>query len=105
MCIRDSPAAFFFDLNKWGISVLGHKSFRDHHRYSPDDIAGLEEQAGVAGADTLLCTEKDVYDLPPEIAVRLPVFFCKIELQFNDEEQLWELILRMTENKKREETG
>ena len=104
-CGIGNPAAFFTDLKKWGISVLGHKSFRDHQRYTLADIAGLEEQAGAAGADALLCTEKDVYDLPARIAARLPIFFCKIDLQFNDEEGLWESIVSVIESKGRGRTG
>ncbi|MGB6877616.1 MAG: tetraacyldisaccharide 4'-kinase [Candidatus Acidiferrales bacterium] len=99
-CSIGNPSAFFADLKNWGIPVLGHEIFRDHHRYTERDVSCLEEKAIAAGADALICTEKDIYDLPPEIATRLPILFCKIGLQFNNEEALWQSISKVIESKK-----
>jgi tetraacyldisaccharide 4'-kinase len=99
-CGIGNPAAFFVDLKNWGIAVAGYERFRDHHRYSREDLARLEEKANAAGADALICTEKDTYDLPSGVATRMPIFFCKIGLQFNDEEGLWRSILKVSESKK-----
>jgi tetraacyldisaccharide 4'-kinase len=96
-CGIGNPSSFLADLKRWDISVLGHRIFRDHHRYSPNDIASLSRQALAAGADALLCTEKDIYDLPSTAAMPVPIFFCKIALQFNDEEGLWRTILDLAE--------
>lgn len=99
-CGIGNPKAFFADLKNWGITTLDRESFRDHHRYSQSDVAHLEEKANAAGADTLVCTEKDTYDLPPNVVTRMPIFFCRIGLQFNDEEGLWQSILQVSANKK-----
>lgn len=99
-CGIGNPSAFFADLKNWGISVLGYEIFRDHHRYTEHDVSRLEEQAEGAGADALICTEKDIYDLPRDVATRVPIVFCKIGLQFNDEEGLWRSIAQVIENKK-----
>jgi tetraacyldisaccharide 4'-kinase len=95
-----NPSAFFADLKNWGIRVLGHKIFRDHHRYTQGDILRLEEKAQTAGADALICTEKDIYDLPPGVTTQAPIAFCEIGLQFDDEEGLWRSILKVTESRK-----
>lgn len=101
-CGIGNPAAFMADLKKWDISVVGQRFFRDHHRYTSDDLGRLAQEAMAAGADALLCTEKDTYDLPAGAEMPMRVFFCRIALQFNDEEGLWRTICTMTEKKQRE---
>jgi tetraacyldisaccharide 4'-kinase len=98
-CGIGNPAAFIADLKKWDISVVGQRLFRDHHRYTRDDLGRLVQGAMAAGADALLCTEKDTYDLPAGVEMPMRVFFCRIALQFNDEEGLWRRICAMTEKK------
>ncbi|HEV2183122.1 MAG TPA: tetraacyldisaccharide 4'-kinase [Candidatus Acidoferrales bacterium] len=92
-CGIGNPAAFFDDLATWGIQLAGRAIFRDHHLYTETDLSDLESRALAAGADALLCTEKDIQDLTPLRSSRLPIFFCKIALRFNDEEGLWQTIL------------
>lgn len=99
-CGIGNPAAFFADLKKRGIEVVGHESFRDHYHYTQSDIDRLESKARAAGADVLICTEKDTYDLPARLVARMPIVFCKMVLEFNDEEGLWRKILNAIENKK-----
>ena len=62
-CGIGNPAAFFDDLLRWGFHVIGRRAFRDHHRYSPAETERLERDALVAGADAMICTEKDVFNL------------------------------------------
>ncbi|MGB7024828.1 MAG: tetraacyldisaccharide 4'-kinase [Candidatus Acidiferrales bacterium] len=92
-CGIGNPSAFFDDLTKWGIQLAGHAIFRDHHLYTEADLSELESRALSAGADALLCTEKDIQDLTPLRTNRLPILFCKIALRFNDEAALWQTIL------------
>ncbi|MHB8412201.1 MAG: tetraacyldisaccharide 4'-kinase [Candidatus Acidiferrales bacterium] len=99
-CGIGNPPAFFDDLKKWGIHLAGQETFRDHHLYTERDVSELESRASAAGADALLCTEKDIYDLTPLRTDRFPVFFCKIALRFNNEEALWQTILEKIERKR-----
>ncbi|MGH9420484.1 MAG: tetraacyldisaccharide 4'-kinase [Thermoanaerobaculia bacterium] len=48
---------FFDSLRVLGLNVVGTKGFKDHHRYTPGDIAELKQAAGTAA---LVTTEKDV---------------------------------------------
>ena len=98
-CGIGNPAAFIADLKKWDISVAGQRFFRDHHRYRSGDLTQLAREAMAAGAEALLCTEKDTYDLPAGVEMPIRVFFCRIALQFNDEEGLWRTICAMAEKK------
>jgi tetraacyldisaccharide 4'-kinase len=92
-CGIGNPSAFFDDLAKWGIQLVGHATFRDHHLYTEADLSELESRVLAVGADALLCTEKDIQDLTPLRTNRLPISFCKITLRFNDEASLWQTIL------------
>lgn len=104
-CGIGNPSGFLADLKRWRIEVTGHRSFRDHHWYTAQDLASLEMAARNAGADSLICTEKDIYDLPSGVAVRLPLYFCRIGMQFNDEDGLWQCILKRIESKREERRG
>lgn len=104
-CGIGNPSAFFFDLKRWRIALAGRESFRDHHTYTGADMARLEDAARAAGADALVCTEKDTYDLPRDIRIQLPIYFCRIGLKFNDEEGLWREMLGVIEKRKPRRMG
>ncbi len=99
-CGIGNPAAFLGDLKSWGFSIAGHAQFRDHHLYTERDVADLEARATAVGADALICTEKDTYDLMLLVTQRIPICFCKISLRFDDEERLWRTILETIRRKK-----
>jgi tetraacyldisaccharide 4'-kinase len=88
-CGIGNPRAFFDDLRIWGFSVAGARSFADHHRYSGTEIRDLEKAAAAVGANAFICTEKDVFNLPPSSAAALPIYACRISMSFNDEDAFW----------------
>jgi tetraacyldisaccharide 4'-kinase len=92
-CGIGNPGAFFGDLRRWGFSVAGERSFRDHHRYSPSDLAALERAAEAVRADALICTEKDVFNLRDTGAGRLPVYACRIGLVLSDAARFWDAVV------------
>ena len=92
-CGIGNPRAFFEDLRSWGFSVAGERSFRDHHRYSPEDLAALEHAAVAAGADAMICTEKDVFNLRDAGAETLPVYACRIGLAISDAAGFWDAVM------------
>ncbi len=98
-CGIGNPAAFSADLRQWGLEIAHSISFRDHHRYSPDDLAYLEKEAELAGATGLITTEKDFINLPPatrRFGARLPLYYCRIMLE-PIEHEFWQEILRRLE--------
>jgi tetraacyldisaccharide 4'-kinase len=60
-----NPDSFVRSLEQEGVHVAGERHFRDHHAYSREDVKALCGQQTACGADFLVCTEKDVYNLPP----------------------------------------
>lgn len=102
-CGIGNPSGFLADLKRWQIPVSGHRFFRDHHRYTRQDLADLELAAHGAGADSLICTEKDIYDLPAGVASELPLFFCRIGMKFDDEDGLWRSIVTKSQERATEQ--
>jgi tetraacyldisaccharide 4'-kinase len=50
---------FFSSLRDAGLNVVATRGFPDHHRYTPADVVSIREAARVAGAETVVTTEKD----------------------------------------------
>ncbi|HEV2489056.1 MAG TPA: tetraacyldisaccharide 4'-kinase [Candidatus Acidoferrales bacterium] len=88
-CGIGNPKAFLADLNRWRIQVAGSMVFRDHHRYSQPEMTEIERRARDAGADALLCTEKDIFNLSAVRASEFPLAYCLISLVPNDPERFW----------------
>jgi tetraacyldisaccharide 4'-kinase len=80
-CGIGNPSAFFEDLRNWGFQVVAERSFADHHAYTGREVAGLEQTATDSGADAMLCTEKDVWNLRHVPLAGMPVYCCRISLR------------------------
>ena len=91
-CGIGNPRAFFADLRLWGFKIAGEAAFRDHHRYSQADADDLERKARSVGAEALVCTEKDVFNLAGVEFRQLPVYFCPIQLELNDADGFWRAV-------------
>jgi tetraacyldisaccharide 4'-kinase len=85
-CGIGNPSAFFGDLRRWGLQVVGERSFADHHVYDGREIADLELSAARCGADALLCTEKDVWNLRHVQFAAIPAYCCRISIELREEE-------------------
>jgi len=92
-CGIGNPAAFFYDLRRWGLSVAGERTFGDHHHYTPSDMKKLERRADAAGADALICTEKDVFNLRGTEETLLPLYACRIRLVLPQADAFWSAVL------------
>jgi tetraacyldisaccharide 4'-kinase len=57
------PPQFFAELERAGWQLMGRRSFRDHHQYSPPEIGALARDARDAGAEALVTTSKDIVRL------------------------------------------
>ena len=58
-CGIGNPDAFFASLGELDAPVVTTQRFRDHHRYTADDLERLRTEARRCGAVCLLTTEKD----------------------------------------------
>jgi tetraacyldisaccharide 4'-kinase len=80
-CGIGNPLAFFEDLRNWGFQAIQQRSFADHHVYTAREAAELERAAASSGADALLCTEKDVWNLRNVQFTTLPTYCCRISFE------------------------
>jgi 3-deoxy-D-manno-octulosonic-acid transferase len=95
-CGLGSPRAFWRTLEQLPIEVLHRATFRDHHRYGLDDLKKLAGLAAASGAGALVTTEKDAMNLPedaPGILAPHRVFWLKIGIEIEREEELLRMIL------------
>ena len=99
-CGIGNPAAFFEDLRRWGMHIVGSVAYRDHHRYSRRDAEDLDTRAQAAGAEALICTEKDVYNLEGVEFKPLPVLYCRIALRLSGDETFWHRMMETIERKR-----
>ena len=86
-CGIGNPSAFFEDLRNWGFRMVQQRSFADHHTYTVREAVELELAASNSGADALLCTEKDVWNLRNVQFTALPAYCCRIS--FDLPESFW----------------
>jgi tetraacyldisaccharide 4'-kinase len=99
-CGIGNPPAFLTDLQERHFAIVGHRFFRDHHRYTPQDTAALEAEARKAGADALICTEKDAVNLSGAGLGSLDVFYGQISLHIDREEEFWRTVMAVARSGK-----
>ena len=91
-CGIGNPAAFFGSLREWGISPAGTAKFPDHHRYTASDRNRLETDARRAGADALLCTEKDFLNYGEAGLDGAPLFYARVSLEMQNADAFWNAV-------------
>jgi tetraacyldisaccharide 4'-kinase len=96
-CGIGNPTAFVSDLRDWGFQIAGYKSFPDHHRYSPADIEAIEKEARKSGATSLICTEKDRFNLD-KAAPSMDLLICAISLRVDQQEDFWSALMEKTKS-------
>lgn len=96
-CGIGNPGAFYSDLREWGFHIAGNKSFRDHHRFTAADLAEIEKEAMRVGAEGLICTEKDSFNLP-ETLPSMDLWVCAMSLRVDREEEFWLTVLSKAES-------
>jgi tetraacyldisaccharide 4'-kinase len=99
-CGIGNPQAFVENVAHWGMDVAGHMAFRDHHRYTPADAAEIERRATAAGAQALLCTEKDSYNLRDVHFRALPLYVCRIAMTLQQPDAFWQALFAVIERKR-----
>jgi tetraacyldisaccharide 4'-kinase len=88
-----NPAVFPVDLREWGLDPVGYKIFPDHHRYSTQDLKTITAEASAAGADALICTEKDIFNLRGVSLEGIELYYCRIFLHVAQEREFWRAIV------------
>jgi tetraacyldisaccharide 4'-kinase len=93
-CGIGNPSAFLADLRDWGFQIVGHRFFRDHHRYTQREADAIVAEARAAGAEGLVCTEKDIFNFA---GVRWGtaniVVYCGISLRIIRDDEFWRAVV------------
>lgn len=89
-----NPDSFKRSLQSFGIDILDHCVYRDHHRFSWKDIDELERRAGELGANGFVCTEKDMHNLPEDPILLLPLYVPRITVSLDDPARFWKAAAR-----------
>jgi len=81
-----NPRVFLQDLNHYQLDVVTKFSFRDHYRFTRQDVETVEKAGQLAGADAVVTTEKDAVRLDCSTA-RLPFYALQIQARPEDSEK------------------
>jgi tetraacyldisaccharide 4'-kinase len=91
-CGIGNPPAFVANLREWGFQIVAERFFPDHHRYTLEDVQVIESEARLAGADALICTEKDIFNMANAQFQSFEISYCRISLQMDRAEEFWQAI-------------
>jgi len=75
------PDSFRQTVEGLGGVIAGFRAFRDHHRYTPEDWGRIEHDAGLARADLVLATEKDLVKLQGIPHAQSRLFSLAVEME------------------------
>lgn len=93
-CGIGNPPAFRSMLASLGAEIVGFREFADHHTYTRGDIGGLGRDAERLGADTLVCTHKDLVKVGVERLGETPLRAVAIEAELTVGRDALEVRLR-----------
>lgn len=89
-----SPESFRRSVTEHGLILSGEKHYRDHHRYTHKELENLSEIAKKNNADAMICTEKDLYNLPEQFKwdINIPLIVPKVKAAVNEPERFFKTL-------------
>jgi tetraacyldisaccharide 4'-kinase len=84
--------SFHRSLLDMGMDVAANRAYRDHHRFTWRDVDELERLAGAHGATGLICTEKDIQNMPENPCFLLPVYIPSIAVSIDEDDRFWRAV-------------
>jgi tetraacyldisaccharide 4'-kinase len=99
-CGIGNPSAFVSNLQEWGFQIVGQKFFRDHHRHTAQNAIEVQQAARGAGAEGVICTEKDIFNLGRVEFRELDVRYCSISMRVRNDDAFWATIMNRAERRK-----
>ena len=96
-CGLGNPQSFRRTLEAMGITPVDFVEFEDHHRYTPSELRRMAAHFHARGATAVLTTEKDAVNLcdtADDQLARLPLYWLRIVMRLDREEELMEVIAR-----------
>lgn len=99
-CGLGNPNSFWHTLHSLGIEVVAHIPFEDHHLYKPHEMRRISHQLRGTGAQAVVTTEKDTFNLCDgcmDLLAPLPLYWLKIRLEIVEEAQFLERVALRSE--------
>ncbi len=81
-CGLGNPAGFRHTLEVCGYNVVGFHEFPDHHAYGSGDLKALAAAARQAGAEALVCTQKDLVKIGVDRLGDRPLWAVRVGIDF-----------------------
>ena len=95
------PENFITQLRTAGITLAGTRSFRDHHRYSADDVRQLLRLRKEHGAAAFVTTEKDAVNLDGHLEALQPIHVVPVRMRLHNAPAVMGFILATVSERKR----
>lgn len=89
------PHKFVEQLRASGIAPVAEKFYRDHYRYTSDDIRDLLELRDRLGADGFISTQKDAMNLGRNYAALAPIAFPSVHMELVHSADALDTMLRV----------
>jgi|WetSurSiteA1Bulk_404760.scaffolds.fasta_scaffold01258_6 tetraacyldisaccharide 4'-kinase len=89
-CGIGNPSSFEATLIRSGVILKGFRAFRDHYRYSQQDIDAIRREAEKKGAGWIVTTEKDIMRLR---RFSLPENLMSLAIEFNVSDGFYDAVL------------
>jgi tetraacyldisaccharide 4'-kinase len=94
-CGLGNPRGFRRTLAALGIEIVDVVEYDDHHRYRPNELRYIAEQALGKGAEALVTSEKDTVNLceaAEDLLAPLPLYWLQVGMKIEGEEELMRLV-------------
>jgi tetraacyldisaccharide 4'-kinase len=94
------PQNFFTQLEAAQVVLAGTRAFRDHHRYTDDDVRELQRLRQQAGAPGFVTTEKDAVNLGAHLQALQPIHAVRVRMQLENANAALDAMLAAIERKR-----
>ena len=84
-CGIAEPNSFIKSAKELSLKIKGKKFFQDHQEYTEEVIKELSEQIRASSIKSIVTTEKDMVKLPEIFLSKFEVYVIKIEIVFENE--------------------
>ena len=91
-CGIGNPQSFSKTLASTGADIKCLKTFRDHYRFSQDDVKTIAADAEKTGAGWIVTTEKDIMRLR---GFDLPKNLVALAIEFSVEKKLYDRVFQV----------
>jgi tetraacyldisaccharide 4'-kinase len=91
-CGLGNPQSFRHTLERLGVAPACWFEFEDHHRYRAHEFRRLEHHLVEQDADAMVTTEKDAINLHEDSRASLPVYYLRVSMAIEREEEFLDAI-------------